>query len=703
DGKYILTASRDNTARLWNVNTLESTVLKGHKGAMNWGNGGQINFSPNSKYVVTATSDSTARIWDLQGKCLAILKHDGPVNSVYFSPRPIAVISSDIRNLLPQNIKGEYLVLTASSDKTARLWDMDGNELVKYEGHEKGLRVAKFSSKVDRILTTAVNEVKLWDINGNIKANMIGHEKMVYYAFLNADSAKVYTFSWDGNVIIWGFSGAELKKIKAHNALIYAATISNNYKYLVSGGADKIFKIWKPDGELVAELRGHTATPWGVDYLEKNNIIVTSTDDGTARLWNLDGQELMLFKGHTSQILSANFSPDGKYVVTGSGDRTARIWNIEPKENPILKGHNSWVVDIDMSEDQQHIITAGWDYSAKIWNINGELISNLLGFSGYGVSIGRFIGNDKVLTACSDASVKIWNLNGEELINIEGYNTYNFHFDFNPVSKMILLHYIGYNIADLISIDGDKVQTFKEVVDIHFDTFNNSDTSSHYIYSINTDTTIGVWEIKTDTLGYKLINNLRGHTNVVNSLFYSSKQKCLLTTSGDSTLLIQNLKGEELFRTNFDKGHYSNAFFSQNEQHILTVNSDNSCSVFQMDFQNNSINYKIRSRLIGHSEGITSASFSKGDEYIVTGSSDFSRRVWNLEGDCVQILTGHKGLISKSIFVLEDNYILSSSYDHTARLTPWRVEDVLQKINVDKVRGEVWKLGEKDKEVFGIN
>jgi len=66
------------------------------------------------------------------------------------------------------------------------------------------------------------------------------------------------------------------------------------------------------------------------------------------------------------------------------------------------------------------------------------------------------------------------------------------------------------------------------------------------------------------------------------------------------------------------------------------------------------------------------------------------------------VLSNHESAVVKSSFAPNKNYILTSSMDHTARLTPWRVEDVLHKINVDKVRGEVWELGEKDKEVYGI-
>jgi WD40 repeat protein len=60
DGKRVVTASSDNTARLWDADTgTEAAVLKGHTGTVL-----SAAFSPDGKRVVTASSDNTARLWD---------------------------------------------------------------------------------------------------------------------------------------------------------------------------------------------------------------------------------------------------------------------------------------------------------------------------------------------------------------------------------------------------------------------------------------------------------------------------------------------------------------------------------------------------------------------------------------------------------------------------------------------------------------
>ena len=80
-------------------------------------------FSPDGKYIATASADNTARVWDAAtGKQIfAPLNHDGGVNNVVFSP------------------DGKY-VATASLDKTARLWDAATGKQIFVLNHDDGVR-----------------------------------------------------------------------------------------------------------------------------------------------------------------------------------------------------------------------------------------------------------------------------------------------------------------------------------------------------------------------------------------------------------------------------------------------------------------------------------------------------------------------------------------------------------------------------------
>ena len=81
DGRFIVTASLDNTARIWNSETGERVrTLEGHNDSVH-----SAIYSPDGGFIVTASRDRTARIWNSEtGEPVRTL--EGPVTSAAFSP-----------------------------------------------------------------------------------------------------------------------------------------------------------------------------------------------------------------------------------------------------------------------------------------------------------------------------------------------------------------------------------------------------------------------------------------------------------------------------------------------------------------------------------------------------------------------------------------------------------------------------------------
>ncbi|MGB7100089.1 MAG: WD40 repeat domain-containing protein, partial [Xanthobacteraceae bacterium] len=104
DGSRVVTASSDNTARLWDGTTGAAlATLAGHTDRVV-----SAAFSPDGSRVVTASADKTARVWDTTtGVALATLwGHTNQLVSAAFSPDGSQVV-------------------TASVDRTARIWPLD--------------------------------------------------------------------------------------------------------------------------------------------------------------------------------------------------------------------------------------------------------------------------------------------------------------------------------------------------------------------------------------------------------------------------------------------------------------------------------------------------------------------------------------------------------------------------------------------------
>jgi hypothetical protein len=132
------------------VKTVERGDSHGCSTAKLLGHDGPITaaaFSPDNRWVVTASEDRTARIWEVpSGRLHQVLRgHLRRINGV--------TVSSD-----------GLLVVTASDDHTARIWEaVTGKEVFTFANHNGCVRTAVFSRDGSLVLTASDDgTARLW-------------------------------------------------------------------------------------------------------------------------------------------------------------------------------------------------------------------------------------------------------------------------------------------------------------------------------------------------------------------------------------------------------------------------------------------------------------------------------------------------------------------------------------------------------------
>lgn len=144
DGRLIVSASQDRTARIWAVDSGQAMLTLSPQTAVR-----HAEFSPNSQQVVIAGQDGTARVFQVATGNLQVIlaAHQAAILNVKFSP-------------------DGQTIATASADGTARLWDaVTGSEqaLLRPPGKLTALREVQFSPDNRYVATLAeTGELYVW-------------------------------------------------------------------------------------------------------------------------------------------------------------------------------------------------------------------------------------------------------------------------------------------------------------------------------------------------------------------------------------------------------------------------------------------------------------------------------------------------------------------------------------------------------------
>jgi WD40 repeat protein len=595
----------------------ESIVLKAHTDHLLG-----ASFSPDGRRLVTASDDRTARLWDAQtgAPLFELSGHKGPVRFATFSP------------------DGRH-VITTSVDNTARVWDAEtGRMITSLEGHRNNVLRAAFSPNGRHVVTASMDRTaRVWDSgSGKQIHNLDQHGAPVRDAMFTRDGKSIVTISNDGTARLWdAATGKTIRVFEGHvGPISSAAFLADNPDTgvppprLATASEDKTVRLWDLDrGEQIAVLSGHGASVWSVAASHDGGRVVTTSDDGTARVWDVGSGASVALEGHAEPVNFAMFSGDDRHVVTASNDGTARIWDARTgKQLTVLGGHTGRVLTAAFSADGAQVLTASADGSARLWGVEPLADASIVVLRGHtaGVRTAAFSRDRSlVVTGADDGSAILWDAQtGMRRADLRPHNA--------QVSSV------------MFSPDGERVITA-------------SDDSTARISSVQTGNELAV---------------LRGHNGPVRNAAFSP-DGLMVATASDMPRLWNAKTGEIVRRLVGHQGEVLTAAFTADGKSVVTFGADRTFRMW--DVQSGTEVAQSTQSGENHVTGTSKIAIRPDGEEAVTAGGDNTPRLWNVKtGRLLAILEGHRGSAYGVSYSSDGKKIATASTDNTVRI--WRAD-----------------------------
>jgi WD repeat and SOF domain-containing protein 1 len=284
--------------------------------------------SSNLSSLVSGGADGQLVQWDLMGRRArrSFPAHRHAVDGVCFTPDGVAI-------------------LTASRDRTVKLWDTDFGEdgtadptpLAEYLGDSPFAAVDH--NWHDNTFATAGHELQVWDVNRTrpIQSFTWGDETLTCVKYNKVETHLCAASMLDRGVCIY-----DTRAKTGHSKLIMTMTCNSlawnpmDPNMFVAGCDDwncYIFDIRitaRPRSVFQGAVKGINS----VDFAPTGRKFVAGASDNTVRIWSVDqptksNSEEMYHTKRMARVTAVKWSLDNNYLFSGSEDAIVRIWKAD--------------------------------------------------------------------------------------------------------------------------------------------------------------------------------------------------------------------------------------------------------------------------------------------------------------------------------------------------------------------------------------
>jgi WD40 repeat protein len=360
-------------------------------------------------------------------------------------------------------------ILTASADKTAKIWDVDSGAVkTTFTFSKKGTHLDQQISALwhDTYLLTASlsGAINYLDVANPTTPKLViqGHMKPIQGFGVDKKSGAVYSGDADGFLTVWSSANGSARWVdgQGHGAkAIVGVAVASDSSHVWTAGLDNRVQYldtkspsWSADGsdlggapvgiaaankdaslaavilpEKVVLVRGSkvagkvdlSTRPQSVAFSSDDKELAVGFSDGKIRTYAVSSDNLKESKTlseHRVRVMSLNYSPNGEYLMSTDADRYIYFWGRDGqvKNRSGWTFHNSSVNDTAFNSSTSKVITCSLDQDIIVWNDLKTLehkYSKMVLTHPTGVSRVVLLADDTTLVSQGlDRSIKVWTL-----------------------------------------------------------------------------------------------------------------------------------------------------------------------------------------------------------------------------------------------------------------------------------------------------
>jgi WD40 repeat protein len=449
DGKYMISASADDTAKIWNVNddfSLKDTITFHSKDVY----GGRIIKKQGKYYAVTVAYDNKIALYDIKNreivrsqsndyqlKSLAVSNPFGDQIATCGKGKEIRIYDSDLNFIKkitsktrPEGLnfsKDETMLIsgTSKSPRIVNIYNVNDDYSLKtsFKKHTNVSIAVGFLDSNTAVSTGGTrSELVIWDINsGKIKKKVYGVGGKVWGVGISGDKiawAKKWTESrgmskLQNSINLKNFN---ISKVTSKSYFNRISATNGSYSLTTTSGGDygkkhATLEIRK-NGDIKAKITRksyngyqHRSYGWYKDY------IISGGSGGNIKIYSKSGTQLASLVGHNGEVWS--LAVDGDRLVSGNDDQTMKVWDLSLLRNLDSSKVIYPMLSIFVSSDNEWVV----------WSSKGYFNSSVGGdkYVGYHINQGpynqaRYVGSDKYFDTLfrPDIISAIWATGSEE-------------------------------------------------------------------------------------------------------------------------------------------------------------------------------------------------------------------------------------------------------------------------------------------------